>query len=45
MESLFQLLRAALDLGERFRSFDYDDLNDDLDYDGEIFSIVAGLHF
>jgi hypothetical protein len=32
-------------LGARFRSFDYDDDNDSLDYDGEIVSIVAGMHF
>jgi hypothetical protein len=32
-------------VGARLRSFDYDDQNDGLDYDGEIFSIVAGLHF
>ena len=32
-------------LGARVRSFDYDDYNDLLDYDGEILSVIAGLRF
>jgi hypothetical protein len=32
-------------VGARLRTFDYDDHNDALDYDGDIFSIVAGLRF
>jgi hypothetical protein len=32
-------------IGARFRSFDYDDDNVDLNYDGGIFTIVAGLQF
>lgn len=32
-------------LGASFRSFDYDEFNDLLDYDGEIFSILAGINF
>jgi hypothetical protein len=32
-------------VGARVRSFDYDDFNNALDYDGEMFFLVAGLHF
>ncbi len=32
-------------VGARLRSFDYDDFNNALDYDGEILSIVAGFNF
>jgi len=37
--------RSSVYVGGRFRVFDYDDANDRMDYDGEIFSIVAGLTF
>ena len=36
---------SGLYVGGRIRFFEYDDGNDGLDYDGEIFSIVAGLDF
>ena len=36
---------SRLYLGGRYRLFDYDDVNDRLDYDGAIFSLVAGLNF
>jgi hypothetical protein len=32
-------------VGGRYRMFDYDDVNDRMDYDGEILSLVAGLEF
>ena len=32
-------------VGARFRSFDYDDHNDALDYSGDILSVIAGYRF
>ena len=32
-------------VGAGFRTFDYDDHNDALDYDGDILSVIAGLRF
>ena len=32
-------------VGARFRTFDYDDHNDALDYDGDILSVIAGYRF
>ncbi len=32
-------------VGGRFRMFDYDDVNDRLDYDGDIIAVVVGLEF
>lgn len=37
--------KNGLYVGGRFRSFDYDDANDRLDYDGEILSLVLGYRF
>lgn len=38
-------LRSGLYVGARFRTFDYDDQNDRLDYDGEMLTLLAGLEF
>jgi len=35
----------GLYLGGRYRIFDYDDLNDRMDYDGDIFTLIAGFSF
>ena len=35
----------GLYFGGRLRTFDYDDANDRMDYDGEIVSVLAGLRF
>jgi hypothetical protein len=35
----------GLYLGGRYRIFDYDDFNDRMDYDGDIFTLLAGLSF
>ena len=32
-------------VGGRIRMFDYDDVNDRMDYDGDIVSLTAGLSF
>lgn len=38
-------LPKDLYVGLRVKTFEYDDFNDSLDYDGEVFSVRVGMHF